>query len=205
MTVSEFHFVLLIGNKVKVVNRISEQIIEELQFDQTPESVSRGVIGLCSDATAELFYAYDQNSIFQVSVNDEGRDMWKVYLDMKEYAAALANFMTHFSETKYIWCRLKLHLPPRIILEQHLSMHSLYIWSAAADPADPGVFRSRKYLKLPANEKHTRTKDSKLCGESTSSMQDANAVTVGGKPLDKDVLGKYATSKMCTSDSGKKC
>lgn len=24
-------------------------------------------------------------------MNDEGRDMWKVYLDMKEYAAALAN------------------------------------------------------------------------------------------------------------------
>ncbi|BFG40746.1 hypothetical protein CerSpe_270200 [Prunus speciosa] len=81
---------------------------------------------------------------------------------------------------------------------------SLYIWCAAADPADPGVFRSKKYLKILANEKHTRTKDSKLCGESTSSMQDANAVTVGGKPLDKDVLGKYATSKMCTSDSGKK-
>ncbi|KAF2283472.1 hypothetical protein GH714_008618 [Hevea brasiliensis] len=91
MAVSEFHFLLLIGNKVKVVNRISEQIIEELQFDQTSESVSRDVIGLCIDATAGLFYAYDQNSVFQVSVNDEGRDMWKVYLDMKEYAAALAN------------------------------------------------------------------------------------------------------------------
>ncbi|KAL6135358.1 hypothetical protein ACLB2K_067586 [Fragaria x ananassa] len=91
MAVSEFHFLLLIGNKVKVVNRISEQIIEELQFDQTSESASRGIIGLCSDATAGLFYAYDQNSVFQVSVNDEGRDMWKVYLDMKEYAAALAN------------------------------------------------------------------------------------------------------------------
>ncbi|PON81924.1 Deep orange protein [Trema orientale] len=91
MAVSEFHFLLLVGNKVKVVNRISEQIIEELQFDQMSESVSRGVIGLCSDATAGLFYAYDQNSIFQVSVNDEGRDMWKVYLDMKDYAAALAN------------------------------------------------------------------------------------------------------------------
>ncbi|KDP24193.1 hypothetical protein JCGZ_25850 [Jatropha curcas] len=91
MAVSEFHFLLLIGNKVKVVNRISEHIIEELQFDQTSESVSRDIIGLCSDATAGLFYAYDQNSIFQVSVQDEGRDMWKVYLDMKEYAAALAN------------------------------------------------------------------------------------------------------------------
>ncbi|KAL9457686.1 hypothetical protein AB3S75_006688 [Citrus x aurantiifolia] len=91
MAVSEYHFLLLMGNKVKVVNRISEQIIEELQFDQTSDSISKGIIGLCSDATAGVFYAYDQNSIFQVSVNDEGRDMWKVYLDMKEYAAALAN------------------------------------------------------------------------------------------------------------------
>ncbi|XP_048329359.2 vacuolar sorting protein 18 [Ziziphus jujuba] len=91
MAVSEFHFLLLVGNRVKVVNRISEQILEELQFDQTSESISKGIIGLCSDATAGLFYAYDQNSIFQVSVNDEGRGMWKVYLDMKEYAAALAN------------------------------------------------------------------------------------------------------------------
>ncbi|KAF3437477.1 hypothetical protein FNV43_RR20230 [Rhamnella rubrinervis] len=91
MAVSEFHFLLLVGNRVKVLNRISEQIVEELQFDLTSESVSRGIIGLCSDATAGLFYAYDQNSIFQVSVNDEGRGMWKVYLDMKEYAASLAN------------------------------------------------------------------------------------------------------------------
>ncbi|XP_071902162.1 vacuolar sorting protein 18 isoform X4 [Coffea arabica] len=91
MAVSEFHFLLLIGNKVKVVNRISEQIVEELYFDQASDAASRGIIGLCSDASAGLFYAYDQNSIFQVSVNDEGRDMWKVYLDLKEYAAALAN------------------------------------------------------------------------------------------------------------------
>ncbi|KAG4961025.1 hypothetical protein JHK87_037658 [Glycine soja] len=91
MALSEFHFLLLLGNKVKVVNRISEKIIEELQFDQTSDSASKGIIGLCSDATAGLFYAYDQNSIFQVSINDEGRDMWKVYLDMNEYTAALAN------------------------------------------------------------------------------------------------------------------
>lgn len=91
IALSEFHFLLLLENKVKVVNRISENIIEELQFDQTSDSASKGIIGLCSDATAGLFYAYDQNSIFQVSINDEGRDMWKVYLDMNEYAAALAN------------------------------------------------------------------------------------------------------------------
>ncbi|XP_020100737.1 vacuolar protein sorting-associated protein 18 homolog isoform X3 [Ananas comosus] len=88
--VSEYHFLLLIGDKVKVVNRISQQVVEELTFDHNSDS-SKGIIGLCSDATAGLFYAYDENSIFQVSVRDEGRDMWQVYLDMKEYASALSH------------------------------------------------------------------------------------------------------------------
>ncbi|KAA8532933.1 hypothetical protein F0562_032950 [Nyssa sinensis] len=61
----------------------------------------------------------------------------------------------------------------------------LYIWCAAADPADPGVFKSKKYLKIPDSKKHARLKESKLGGESTSSIQDANAATVGGKTLDK--------------------
>ncbi|KAL5730676.1 Vacuolar protein sorting-associated protein 18 like protein [Ranunculus cassubicifolius] len=89
LSISEFHFLLLIGEKVKIVNRINQQIVEELHFDHASDAVSRGIIGLCSDATAGLFYAYDQNSIFQVSVHDEGRDMWKVYLDMQKYTAAL--------------------------------------------------------------------------------------------------------------------
>lgn len=29
--------------------------------------------------------------LVQVSVQDEGQDMWQVYLDMKEYTAALAH------------------------------------------------------------------------------------------------------------------
>ncbi|CAM8954413.1 unnamed protein product [Rhodiola kirilowii] len=98
MAVSEFHFLLLIGNKVKVVNRISEQIIEELQFDQTSDSIGRGIIGLCSDASAGYIYAYDQNTIFQVSVQEEGRDMWRVYLNMKAYAVALENCRDQFQK-----------------------------------------------------------------------------------------------------------
>lgn len=40
-------------------------MIEELKFEHSPES-SKGIIGLCSDPTAGLFYAFDENSIFQV-------------------------------------------------------------------------------------------------------------------------------------------
>uniref|UniRef100_A0A0D3GWX9 Pep3/Vps18 beta-propeller domain-containing protein n=1 Tax=Oryza barthii TaxID=65489 RepID=A0A0D3GWX9_9ORYZ len=92
---SEFHFLLLIRDKIKVVNRISQQIVEELIVDSSPE-VTKGIIGLCSDASTGLFYAYDENSIFQISSSDEGRDMWQVYLDMKEYATALSHCRNSF-------------------------------------------------------------------------------------------------------------
>lgn len=48
-----------------MVNRISQQMVEELVVDDTPET-SRGIIGLCSDPSTGLFYAYDESSIFQV-------------------------------------------------------------------------------------------------------------------------------------------
>lgn len=50
------------------MNRISQQVVEELKFDHVPESISEGIIGLCTDATAGLFFAYDENSIFQVQI-----------------------------------------------------------------------------------------------------------------------------------------
>ncbi|TXG56569.1 hypothetical protein EZV62_017882 [Acer yangbiense] len=80
----------------------------------------------------------------------------------------------------------------------------LYIWCAAADPADPGVFKSKKYLKIPDSGKCDRQKDSKLGGESTSSINDANAATVGGKPLESDVTGADATSKEFNSEIDKR-
>ncbi|WJX50904.1 putative protein S-acyltransferase 22 [Trifolium repens] len=56
----------------------------------------------------------------------------------------------------------------------------LYIWCAAADPADPGVFKSKKYLKIPDSKMIFGLKNSKLDEDSTPSMHDAKASTVGG-------------------------
>ncbi|KAB1994265.1 hypothetical protein ES319_D13G088200v1 [Gossypium barbadense] len=71
----------------------------------------------------------------------------------------------------------------------------LYIWCAAADPADPGVFKSKKYLKIPENGKHSGPKDSKLGGDSTTSLHDDNATSVGGKFLEKDAAATHETLK----------
>ncbi|KAJ0721111.1 putative protein S-acyltransferase [Helianthus annuus] len=68
-----------------------------------------------------------------------------------------------------------------------ISAFGLYIWCAGADPADPGVFKSKKYSKTPNSKTSGRVKESKLGGESTSSIQDANAASVGGKQSVKNV------------------
>lgn len=87
---------------------------------------------------------------------------------------------------------------------QIISVFSLYIWCAAADPADLGVFKSKKYLKIPENGKHNRPMESKLGGESTSSINDANAATTGQKPLEEDALGMTATTGNLTSETNRK-
>lgn len=55
-----------------------------------------------------------------------------------------------------------------------ICVFGLYIWCAAADPADSGVFRSKKYLKIPDNKKQPKLNAPVLGGRSTSSIQDAN-------------------------------
>ncbi|KAL8112015.1 putative protein S-acyltransferase 22 [Apium graveolens] len=76
----------------------------------------------------------------------------------------------------------------------------LYIWCAAADPADPGVFKSKKYINFPECKKHDRIQESKLGGESTSSIHDANAATVGLTPADKETKNMDTAREDCTAE-----
>ncbi|KAF7123660.1 hypothetical protein RHSIM_Rhsim12G0077800 [Rhododendron simsii] len=84
-----------------------------------------------------------------------------------------------------------------------LCAFSLYIWCAAADPADSGVFKSKKYLKISDSKKHAQLKESKLVGESTSSKQDVNAATIGGEPLDGGTTNADTAEEECTNENKK--
>ncbi|XP_021739995.1 probable protein S-acyltransferase 22 [Chenopodium quinoa] len=68
-----------------------------------------------------------------------------------------------------------------------VSAFGLYIWCAASDPVDPGVFRSKKYLKTACKGDHTEAKDLKLGGESASSKQFVISGENGDKHHDGNV------------------
>ncbi|KAK9063616.1 hypothetical protein SSX86_017487 [Deinandra increscens subsp. villosa] len=84
-----------------------------------------------------------------------------------------------------------------------ISAFGLYIWCAGADPADPGVFKSKKYIKTPNNKMGGRVKESKLGGESASSMQDMNAASVGGKPSIKNTKNQDSRTEDNVSETVK--
>ncbi|CAN0896497.1 Probable protein S-acyltransferase 22 [Linum grandiflorum] len=71
----------------------------------------------------------------------------------------------------------------------------LYIWCAASDPADPGVFRSKKYLNIPENEKYPQYKGSKQGIESTSSMHDGNSTLEKGVEGATDAASKASKNE----------
>ena len=66
-------------------------------------------------------------------------------------------------------------------------MFGLYIWCAVADPADTGVFKSKKYVDVPDEGKCSQQKSSKLGGEST---HDPNAAASLCQSTHKDANSK---------------
>lgn len=91
LALSEFHILLLYEKSLKVVNRISQSIVDEKQFDSMMDQSSPTMIGLCTDAIGGAVYAYNEDTLYEIVIDDEGRDMWQVYLGIKDYATALEN------------------------------------------------------------------------------------------------------------------
>lgn len=51
----------------QVVNRISQSIVDEKQFDSMMDQSSATMIGLCTDAIGGAVYAYNEDTLYEVS------------------------------------------------------------------------------------------------------------------------------------------
>jgi hypothetical protein len=52
---------------------------------------SRSIDGLAKDDVSGAMYVFSDESLYEVSVLSEGRDMWKVYLQQHDWDAALSH------------------------------------------------------------------------------------------------------------------
>eukprot|EP00271_Cylindrocystis_brebissonii_P008632 TRINITY_DN23099_c0_g1_i1.p1 TRINITY_DN23099_c0_g1~~TRINITY_DN23099_c0_g1_i1.p1 ORF type:complete len:1123 (-),score=263.65 TRINITY_DN23099_c0_g1_i1:370-3738(-) len=87
--VSEYHFILAYSDRIKVVNFVSGELVE--QHYLVGKAWGPGpLLGICGDPVQKLFYVFTQSSIYEVSVTNEDSRMWEVYLRLKDYKSALS-------------------------------------------------------------------------------------------------------------------
>ncbi|TVY44473.1 Vacuolar protein sorting-associated protein-like protein [Lachnellula occidentalis] len=85
IALTQWHILHLIGGRVIAVNRLDDRVI----FDQVVLDPGQKALGLYADQQKNTFWLFTTQEIFEIVVNDEDRDVWKVMLATEHFDAAL--------------------------------------------------------------------------------------------------------------------
>ncbi|KAL4807797.1 Pep3/Vps18/deep orange family-domain-containing protein [Aspergillus unguis] len=90
MTISEWHILVLVEGRVVAVNRMNDQIV----FDQEILDPGQAALGLVTDALKGTYWLFTGQDIFEICVQDEDRDVWKIFLQKQLFDQALQHAHT---------------------------------------------------------------------------------------------------------------
>ncbi|KAG1655491.1 hypothetical protein FOA52_008962 [Chlamydomonas sp. UWO 241] len=110
LAMTAYHFIVLSGDQLYAVNRVSGRVVAEVGFrSPLTKSVSgepsRSINGLAKDDVSGTMYAFSDESLYEVSVLSEGRDMWRVYLQQHDWDAALSHCSSSAQRDEVHLCR----------------------------------------------------------------------------------------------------
>ncbi|RXW19514.1 hypothetical protein EST38_g6337 [Candolleomyces aberdarensis] len=86
LAVTEFHFVLLYKDRiVGICNLDDKKTYEEIM----PVKPSETVLGLAADPVRKTYWVFTSQSLFELVVTNEDRDVWRMYLEKGLFSTAL--------------------------------------------------------------------------------------------------------------------
>ncbi|KAI8078651.1 Pep3/Vps18/deep orange family-domain-containing protein [Halteromyces radiatus] len=86
VALTEFHFILLYKDRMRAICQLNDQIVYE---EMLPLNYGENVIGMAVDDTKKTFWVYTSLSMYELVIKNEERDVWKLYLEKKQYNMAL--------------------------------------------------------------------------------------------------------------------
>ncbi|KAF7310794.1 Vacuolar protein sorting protein [Mycena chlorophos] len=86
MALTEFHFVLLYKDRVVGICNLDKKQTYEETVPLKPNEV---VKGLAADPVRRTFWVFTDQSLFELVVDNEDRDVWKIYLEQGQFEVAL--------------------------------------------------------------------------------------------------------------------
>ncbi|KAI0051712.1 hypothetical protein FA95DRAFT_1675740 [Auriscalpium vulgare] len=86
IALTEFHFVLLYPDRIAAISTLDENLAYE---ETLPLKPGEEVRGLTADPVRKTYWVYTDQSLFELVVGNEDRDVWKVYLQKEKFDVAL--------------------------------------------------------------------------------------------------------------------
>ncbi|CEP18639.1 hypothetical protein [Parasitella parasitica] len=86
IVITEFHFILLYTGYVRAICRLNDKIVYE---EVIPLNKNEVVQGMAVDDIKRTYWIYTSDAMYELVIKDEERDVWKLYLQKKDYEMAL--------------------------------------------------------------------------------------------------------------------
>jgi hypothetical protein len=103
---TEFHFILLYKDHVIGICNLDKKLTYEeviplvsgaslirsqdrLTWFNVTQKPNEEVLGLTADPVRKTYWVYTNQSIFELRVDNESRDVWKIYLEQQKHDVAL--------------------------------------------------------------------------------------------------------------------
>jgi hypothetical protein len=102
ITMTEFHFLLLYEDRFVAISKLNNaNVYEESLGRAQPGSRMRGLV---SDPTLGTIWAYAENGVYKLFINDEDRYVWRLYLEKGQYEEALSYCKDDWTKKDKVWC-----------------------------------------------------------------------------------------------------
>ncbi|PLW22745.1 hypothetical protein PCASD_11089 [Puccinia coronata f. sp. avenae] len=96
---TQYHIVLLFPDRIQIVCRLDSHLVHEEILDLKTDEKIRAIT---MDPVNQTYWLYSDESIFELIVKNEDRDIWKVYLARKAFEKALSHAHTAIDRDKIL-------------------------------------------------------------------------------------------------------
>ncbi|GAB1212107.1 hypothetical protein ATERTT37_001234 [Aspergillus terreus] len=90
VTLTQWHILALVEGRIVAVNRMNEEIV----YEQPVLEPGQSTLGLLADSMQHTYWLFTGQEIFEIAVEDEDRDVWKVFLQRQMFDQALQHAHT---------------------------------------------------------------------------------------------------------------
>lgn len=84
---TKYHLMLLRDSELFVVNKISDELV---YHETLPLSEGERLIGMSADYKSSTYWLYSNANIYEITVDDEEREIWRSFVENHSYDEALA-------------------------------------------------------------------------------------------------------------------